>query len=43
MGLTGEDVAHLERCLALADRGARTAAPNPLVGCLIVRDGVVLG
>ena len=43
MGLTGEDVAHLERCLALADRGARTAAPNPLVGCVIVRDGVVLG
>jgi len=42
MGLTAEDVAHLERCLALAERGARTAAPNPLVGCLIVRNGVVL-
>ncbi|MDX6533627.1 MAG: diaminohydroxyphosphoribosylaminopyrimidine deaminase [Gaiellales bacterium] len=37
------DIAHLERCIELADRGARTAAPNPMVGCVIVRDGAVIG
>jgi diaminohydroxyphosphoribosylaminopyrimidine deaminase/5-amino-6-(5-phosphoribosylamino)uracil reductase len=37
------DRALLERCLELAERGARTAAPNPLVGCVLVRDGVVIG
>jgi len=37
------DLLHLERCIELAERGARTAAPNPLVGCVIVRDGEVIG
>ena len=37
------DRALLERCLELAERGARTAAPNPLVGCVLVRDGAVIG
>ena len=37
------DLLHLERCIELAERGARTAAPNPLVGCVIVRDGHVIG
>src|SRR5205085_10389309 len=32
-----------ERCLELAARVARTAAPKPLVGFVIVRDGVVIG
>jgi diaminohydroxyphosphoribosylaminopyrimidine deaminase/5-amino-6-(5-phosphoribosylamino)uracil reductase len=45
MGLTvrGDDVRHLERCLELAERGARTAAPNPLVGSVVERHGAVLG
>ena len=43
MGLTEDDRRHLERCLELAERGARTAAPNPLVGCVVVRDGATLG
>ena len=43
MGLTPEDAAHLERCLVLAERGARTVAPNPMVGCVVVRDGAVIG
>ena len=37
------DRALLERCLELAERGARTTAPNPMVGCVLVRDGVVIG
>jgi len=37
------DLLHLDRCIELAERGARTAAPNPLVGCVIVRDGEVIG
>ena len=37
------DLVHLERCLELADLGARTAAPNPMVGCVLVRGGTVIG
>ena len=43
MGLSDADTAHLERCLELAERGRRTAAPNPVVGAVVVRDGRVLG
>jgi diaminohydroxyphosphoribosylaminopyrimidine deaminase/5-amino-6-(5-phosphoribosylamino)uracil reductase len=38
-----DDLRHLERCLELAELGARTAAPNPMVGCVLVRDGAVIG
>jgi diaminohydroxyphosphoribosylaminopyrimidine deaminase/5-amino-6-(5-phosphoribosylamino)uracil reductase len=41
--MTGEDERLLERTLELAERGRRTASPNPVVGCVIVRDGQVLG
>jgi diaminohydroxyphosphoribosylaminopyrimidine deaminase/5-amino-6-(5-phosphoribosylamino)uracil reductase len=37
------DAELLERALDLAERGRRSASPNPLVGCVIARDGVVLG
>jgi diaminohydroxyphosphoribosylaminopyrimidine deaminase/5-amino-6-(5-phosphoribosylamino)uracil reductase len=43
MALSPDDVRHLERCLELAERGRRTAAPNPVVGCVVVRGGRVLG
>ena len=43
MALTGADRAHLARCLELAERGRRTAAPNPVVGAVVVRDGMVIG
>jgi len=43
MGLSSADRAHLERCFELAERGRRTAAPNPVVGAVVVRDGQVLG
>ena len=37
------DAELLERTLELAERGRRTASPNPVVGCLIARDGRTLG
>ncbi len=43
MELTAADEAYLDRTLELAERGRRTAAPNPLVGCVLVRDGAVVG
>jgi diaminohydroxyphosphoribosylaminopyrimidine deaminase / 5-amino-6-(5-phosphoribosylamino)uracil reductase len=33
----------LDRALDLAERGRRTASPNPIVGCVIARAGRVLG
>lgn len=33
----------MARALALAERGRGRTSPNPMVGCVIVRDGVVLG
>ena len=33
----------MARALALAERGLFTARPNPMVGCVIVRDGEVVG
>ena len=33
----------LERALALARRGLFTAHPNPRVGCVLVRDGAIVG
>jgi diaminohydroxyphosphoribosylaminopyrimidine deaminase/5-amino-6-(5-phosphoribosylamino)uracil reductase len=38
-----QDAGYLERCLELAEQGAGTAAPNPMVGCVLVRDGAVIG
>jgi diaminohydroxyphosphoribosylaminopyrimidine deaminase/5-amino-6-(5-phosphoribosylamino)uracil reductase len=43
VALTDADRAHLARCLELAERGRRTAAPNPVVGALVVRDGTIIG
>ena len=33
----------MARAIALTDRGRDTATPNPAVGCVIVRDGRVIG
>jgi diaminohydroxyphosphoribosylaminopyrimidine deaminase/5-amino-6-(5-phosphoribosylamino)uracil reductase len=37
------DVAAMTRALELAERGAATAHPNPRVGCVIAKDGKILG
>lgn len=37
------DAAFLGRALELAERGLNTADPNPRVGCVLVRDGKVIG
>lgn len=40
---TGDDRRHMARALALAERGLYTTTPNPRVGCVIVKDGEVIG
>jgi len=39
----GGDESLMARALRLAERGLHTARPNPMVGCVIVRDGEVVG
>jgi diaminohydroxyphosphoribosylaminopyrimidine deaminase/5-amino-6-(5-phosphoribosylamino)uracil reductase len=36
-------VTSIERALELAERGRGTTHPNPVVGCVLVRDGAVVG
>jgi len=36
------DEHYMRRALDLAEKGRYTVSPNPMVGCVIVRDGVVL-
>jgi diaminohydroxyphosphoribosylaminopyrimidine deaminase/5-amino-6-(5-phosphoribosylamino)uracil reductase len=38
-----DDLAHMQSALALARRGFGTTWPNPSVGCVIVKDGRVVG
>ena len=40
---TAADHAHMARALALAEQGLFSTSPNPRVGCVLVRDGVVVG
>jgi diaminohydroxyphosphoribosylaminopyrimidine deaminase/5-amino-6-(5-phosphoribosylamino)uracil reductase len=42
-GFTAEDHAHMARALQLAERGLYTTMPNPRVGCVLVKQGVVVG
>jgi diaminohydroxyphosphoribosylaminopyrimidine deaminase/5-amino-6-(5-phosphoribosylamino)uracil reductase len=37
------DIAHMRRAIELAAHGWGRVAPNPMVGCVIVRDGEVVG
>ena len=37
------DHEHMARALRLAERGLYSTTPNPRVGCVIVRDGIVVG
>src|SRR5580704_15064989 len=38
-----DDIAHMRSALALARRGLGSTWPNPSVGCVIVKDGRVVG
>ncbi|MGB5627768.1 MAG: bifunctional diaminohydroxyphosphoribosylaminopyrimidine deaminase/5-amino-6-(5-phosphoribosylamino)uracil reductase RibD [Woeseiaceae bacterium] len=40
---TPEDCAHMARALQLAARGQYSARPNPMVGCVLVNKGDVVG
>lgn len=37
------DEAYIDLCLALAKKGRGAASPNPLVGCVVVKDGAIVG
>ncbi len=43
MTLGADDAAHMRAAIALAQRGVGNTGPNPAVGCVIVRDGRVVG
>lgn len=43
MPLTETDSDYLQRALELAEKGRGRVSPNPLVGAVLVRDGVVIG
>lgn len=38
-----EQETYMKRCLELAQKGFGNVAPNPMVGCVIVADGIVIG
>lgn len=37
------DELYMKRCLELAELGNGQVSPNPLVGCVIVKDGLIIG
>jgi diaminohydroxyphosphoribosylaminopyrimidine deaminase/5-amino-6-(5-phosphoribosylamino)uracil reductase len=41
--MAAQDRAYMARALELAERGLYTADPNPRVGCVVVREGRVIG
>lgn len=43
MNFDGDDIRLMDRALALAQRGLWTTTPNPRVGCVLVREGQVVG
>ena len=43
MSIAAADHAAMAQALRLAERGLYTTQPNPRVGCVIVRDGALVG
>src|SRR5690554_6846118 len=43
MSVTQADHLFMARALRLAERGLYTTMPNPRVGCLVVKDGQIIG
>jgi diaminohydroxyphosphoribosylaminopyrimidine deaminase/5-amino-6-(5-phosphoribosylamino)uracil reductase len=42
-GFSAADYGHMAQALRLAERGLYSTMPNPRVGCVLVRDGIVVG
>ncbi|MGB5569744.1 MAG: riboflavin biosynthesis protein RibD, partial [Sedimenticolaceae bacterium] len=40
---SADDHRHMARAMRLAERGLYTTDPNPRVGCVLVRDGRIVG
>ncbi len=40
---TDKDRIYMQRCLDLARKGLGNTAPNPMVGCVIVAGGRIIG
>jgi diaminohydroxyphosphoribosylaminopyrimidine deaminase/5-amino-6-(5-phosphoribosylamino)uracil reductase len=38
-----DDLRYMRRCLDLARKGAGNVSPNPMVGCIIVKNGKIVG
>lgn len=38
-----DDIQYMRRALSLARRGTGTVSPNPMVGCVLVKDGLIVG
>ncbi|WP_286828533.1 MULTISPECIES: bifunctional diaminohydroxyphosphoribosylaminopyrimidine deaminase/5-amino-6-(5-phosphoribosylamino)uracil reductase RibD [Kordiimonas] len=43
MASTSLDETYMKAALGLARRGLGTVAPNPAVGCILVKDGIIIG
>jgi diaminohydroxyphosphoribosylaminopyrimidine deaminase/5-amino-6-(5-phosphoribosylamino)uracil reductase len=43
IGYSADDHRHMARALQLAARGLNSTRPNPRVGCVVVKDGAVVG
>jgi diaminohydroxyphosphoribosylaminopyrimidine deaminase / 5-amino-6-(5-phosphoribosylamino)uracil reductase len=43
IGISADDENYMRRAFDLAARGTGAVSPNPLVGCVIVQNGVVIG
>lgn len=41
--MTPQDSFYMQRCLELASHGLGSTFPNPLVGCVIVHNGLIIG
>ncbi|MGC6377063.1 bifunctional diaminohydroxyphosphoribosylaminopyrimidine deaminase/5-amino-6-(5-phosphoribosylamino)uracil reductase RibD [Bisgaard Taxon 45] len=43
MTFTAQDVVYMQMALELAEKGQFTTTPNPSVGCVLVKDGKIVG